>query len=47
MADYSIVELVSNLPRDNFEELSRETGELRLYSFGPFKSFCSINEQRK
>ena len=45
MADYSIVELVSNLPTDKFEELSRETGELRLYSFGPFESFCSINEQ--
>lgn len=31
MANYSIVELVSNLPTDKFEELSRETGELRLH----------------
>lgn len=46
MANYSIVELVSNLPTDKFEELSRETGELRLHSFGPFESLCIINEQR-
>jgi len=41
----SIVELVSSLPTNKFEELSRETRELRLYSFDPFESLCSINEQ--
>jgi len=45
MADYSIVDLVSNLPIDKFEELSRETWELRLHSFGPFESLCGINKQ--
>jgi len=45
MADYSIVDLVSNLPIDKFEELSRETGELRLVSFGTFESLCSINKK--
>lgn len=45
MADYSIVDLVSNLPIDKFEELSRETGELRLHSVGPFESLCGINKQ--
>jgi Leucine-rich repeat (LRR) protein len=45
MADYSIVDLVSNLPTDKFEELSRVTGELMLVSFGRFDSFCSINKK--
>ena len=45
MADYSIVDLVSNLPTDKFEELSRVTGELMLVSFGQFDSFCSINKK--
>ena len=45
MADYSIVDLVSNLPTDKFEELSRVTGELMLVSFGQYDSFCSINKK--
>ena len=45
MSDYSIVDLVSNLPTDKFEELSRVTGELMLVSFGQYDSFCSINKK--